>query len=193
MPGFNIPNQSPGCPTNPDQRGQPSNTVETARRHRYLLEVLEPLGQLDNGILLFLEKCTRPSPEYDKIVIHSSQTEISRPGKTHWKEVEFSFYEKLDGSDNGSLESTCAKLIYEWHAKTMVNIVTSLHNPPSQYLKNATLQMLDGDGSPVWTYNIYDAWPMKVSPSDLSYSDTDISTIAVTLAYARAKESGRGR
>ncbi len=192
MPGFYIPYQPPGCPVAPEQKNQPANTVETARRHRYLLEVLEPLGKLDNGILLFLEKCTRPAIEYDKILIHSSQTEIPRPGKTHWKEVEFSFYEKLDGNNNDNLESTCAKLIYEWHAKTMVNITTSLHNPPSRYLKNATLRMLDGGGSPVWTYNIYDSWPMKVSPSDLSYSDTDISTIAVTLAYARAKESRGG-
>lgn len=192
MPGFNIPFQGPSqCPTPPPGTG-PSNAIETARKHRYLLEVLEPLGSQDNGILLFLEKCTRPAPEYDKILIHSAQDEIPRPGKTHWKEVEFTFYEKLDG-DDGSLEDTCAKLISEWHSKTMVNIETSLHNQPSQYLKNATLQMLDGGGTPVWTYNIYDSWPMKVSPSDLAYSDTDIATISVTLAYARARERGRGQ
>ncbi len=193
MPGFQIPFQVPaGCPTPPPGTG-PSNAVETARRHRYLLEVLEPLGTQDNGILLYLEKCNRPAVEFDKIVIHSAQDEISRPGKTHWKDVEFTFYEKLDGEDNGSLENTCARLIYGWWAKSMLDIERSLHFAPSNYLKNCTLQMLDGGGSSVWTYYIYDAWPMKVSPSDLAYSDTDIATISVTLAYARAKEQGRGQ
>jgi len=186
LPGFNIQFAS-DCGVAPESNG-PANTVETARRHRYSLEVLEPLGRQDNGILLFLERCTRPAVEFDKIVIHSGQDEIARPGKTHWKEIEFSFYEALSGQDNGSLENQCASLIYEWWSSTMLDVSTSTFRAPGDFLKNAQLQMLDGDGSPVWSYHIYDCWPLKVSPSELAYSDSNIATISVTLCYSRARE-----
>lgn len=190
MPGFRIPYvPPPGCPSPLDSTG-PSHTTETARKHRYLLEVLEPLGSQDDGVLLFLEKCTRPSPEFDKIMIHSAQDEISRPGKTHWKDVELTFYEKLEGDDDDQ-ENQCARLIYEWWSDSMLDISTSLHKAPSDYLKNCTLQMLDGAGNSVWSYNMYDCWPMRITPSDLNYSDSNIATISITLAYARAIETGR--
>lgn len=198
MPGFNIPYTIPGCPSIPSFRGRPSHVVETARKHRYVLEVLEPFGSRDDGILVFLEKCTRPSPEFDKILIHSAQSEIPRPGKTHWKEVEFTFYEKCDGpvdesdSTYGPLVNTSARLIYEWWAASMMDVESGLHRSPSEYLKNCSLAMLDGNGDTIWQYDMYDAWPMKVSPSDLSYSDTDIATVSVLLAYSRAREHKGG-
>ena len=184
MPGFNIP-ISDKCGSFGVITG-PSNTTETARKHRYVLETLEPFGTKDNGLLLFAYKCTRPSIELDEVAIHNAQDEIFRPGKQHWKPIEFSFYEKLKGA---SVQSDhAAELVYQWWAKTMINVETSLHNEPSSYLKNAQLDMLDGDGNAVWTYSIYDAWPVKVTPSDLSYTDTDIADISVTLRYAKARE-----
>ncbi len=105
--------------------------------------------------------------------------------------VDLSFYEKLSGEANGMLENECGKLIYEWWSKTMLDVKTSLYNPPSSYLKNCELQLLDGDGVPVWTYILHDCWPLKVSPSDLNYQESNITTVSVTLAYARARERGR--
>jgi len=187
MPGFLIPHDNNCGQTAAISATGPSNVVETAREHRYLLEVLEPLGEQQDGLLLFLQKCTRPQPEFDKIVIHSAQDEIPRPGKNRWKDIDFTFYEKLSG-DDAALENQCAKLIYDWWASTMLDINTGLFNPPSEYLKNAQLAMLDGAGEPVWTYHIYDSWPLKVTPSDLAYASTLISTISVTLCYSKAIE-----
>ncbi len=143
MPGFNIPFTPEGCPIVEQGQG-PSHTVETARNHRYMLEVLEPFGNKSNGLLYFLEKCDRPSMEFDKMLIHSAQDEISRPGKIHWKDIEFTFYEKLSGQKNGELENQTAKMMYEWWSKTQLNIDTSLFNPPSTYMKEVQLQMLGG-------------------------------------------------
>lgn len=185
MPGFKIvfPDTcgSGGTPTGP------THTLETARQHRYLLDILEPFGTQDNGLLLLLAKCTRPTIEFDKIMIHSSQDEIPRPGKQHWQPVEFTFYEKLDGGDGQQVDQ-CAKLIYGWWAQTMLNIQASLFNPVGEYLKDAQLSMLDGDGISVWTYFIYDSWPSKVTPSDLDYSASAIAMIGVTLQYSKAEE-----
>lgn len=192
MPGFNIPYTPEGCEAVAQAGIGPSHVQEFARVHRFLLEVLQPLGSQDDGLLLYLEKCNRPSVEYDKILIHSAQDEIPRPGKTHWKDVEFTFYEKVVELDGGNMENQCTKFIYDWHALGMIDIETSLHLSPAAYLKDCRLQMLDGSGEPIWTYHLYECWPMKVSPTDLDYGSSDIARTSVTLAYARAKERRRG-
>lgn len=185
MPGFKIPFQN-NCNVSDFGNG-PVHTTETARRHRYSLEILEPLGDKDSGLLLFGYKCGRPSIEFDEVAIHNAQDEIFRPGKQHWKPIEFSFYEKLQGTDSQSDQA--AELIYKWWASTMIDIQNSRHNEPSSYLKNAQLDMLDGDGKAVWVYEILDSWPVRVTPSDLDYSDTGIADITLTLRYAKAREA----
>ncbi len=190
MPGFNIiiPPSRDACRA-PGFNTGPPNITETARQHRYRLEVLEPLGSQGAGLLLYLAKCTRPSVEFDEIAIHSAQDEIFRPGKIHWKAIEFTFYEKLTGALT-DLNDQCAFLLYQWWADTMLNIQTSLFNPPDTYLKDAHLNMLDGNGDPVWSYLIYDCWPAKISPADLDYSNTALSTITVMLRLSKAVEIG---
>lgn len=185
MPGFNI-KITDDCNQPPADTGHPLHTVETARRHRYSLEVFEPFGTKRDGILAYLSKCQRPAIEFDEIAIHNTQDEISRPGKSRWRPIDFTFYEVLDGEGNNSI---AAEFIYKWWSATMVDINTSFHKPPSEYLKNAKLEMLNGNGNAVWVYDIYHAWPSKVNPTDLAYSDSEISEISVTLRYSKAKES----
>ena len=192
MPGFNIPLNAKCVDTDAFKESGtyvgPHNTVETARVHRYRLEILEPL----QSVVLFCEKCTRPTPEIDEIVIHNGQDEIYRPGKQRWSPIEFTFYEKLRGGDPltgiGDQTDETAELIYKWWGETMIDLTRSAHNPVKDYYKQAQLQMLDGVGNPVWTYFIYDCWPQKVSPTDLSYSDSEIATITVTLRFNKAQE-----
>lgn len=196
MPGFNIPFSS-NCESEYGFKGNstytgPSYNTETARKYRYLLEVLQPLGTKNDGLLLFAYKCTRPSVEIDEIVIHNAQDEIYRPGKHHWKAIELSFYEKLDKFEPPFTDQA-AKMIYDWWAKSMINLDTSLHGPLPDYLANAQIDMLDGVGNPIWTYHLYDSWPSRISPSDLSFTDTDIADISITLRYGKAIEINNQR
>lgn len=191
MPGFNIPIIG-GChdenafDTDSASQG-PDYLVETARKHRYVLDILDPLGTRDNGVLLFLEKCTRPTPEIAEITIHNGQDEIYRPGKNKWGPVEFTFYEKLRGQPS-DMTNHAAELIYKWWSDTMIDLSRSIHKPVVDYYKRGELQMLDGVGNPVWTYFLYDCWPQKVTPGDLAYSDSDIATISVILRFNKAEE-----
>jgi hypothetical protein len=146
--------------------------------------LLEPFGYSDSyGILLFLEKCTRPTLEVDEITIHNAQDEIYRPGKQRWSPIEFTFYEKADDRVD-----EVAERIYSWWGQTMIALTRSTHNRVTNYYKSAVLQMLDGVGHPIWSYYLYDCWPQKVSPIELSYSDSDIATITVTLRFNKAEE-----
>jgi hypothetical protein len=198
MPGFNIPPfQAPSTSCDPDIKifeeesayQGPAFDTETARKHRFRLEILEPFGPntgSGSGILLFMEKCTRPTPEVDEITIHNAQDEIYRPGKQRWNPVEFTFYEKTYGSAVQTDEA--AERIYKWWGEVMINLVIGDHGNVSDYYKNAQLQMLDGVGEPIWTYYLFDCWPQKVTPIELSYSDSDIATITVTLRFNKCEE-----
>ena len=202
MPGFRWIYDD-GCGRGSGGDG-PSPAAETARVHRYMLEILEPMGDKATGLLMYLQKCTRPGIEVDEITIHSGPDEIQRPGKMRWSPVEFTFYEVLGkgprspdspryvgggaAGDAAANVNLCAKYIYEWWSRTMVDIRTGLHSAPSDYLKDAQLDMLDGDGLPVWTYALYDCWPSKVSPADLDYTNSAIGTINVTMRFSKCIE-----
>jgi hypothetical protein len=193
MPGFNIPAEScldENAFKESSAYTGPGHLSETARKHRYLLEVFEPMeGKgADSNLLMYLEKCTRPTPEIDEIVIHNGQDEIYRPGKNKWNPLEFTFYEKLSGSEPGSFRNAAAENLYNWWAKSMIILSDSKQGKPQDYYKNAYLQLLDGVGNPVWTYKIYDCWPQKITPAQMSYSESEISTIVVTLRFNKAEE-----
>lgn len=190
MPGFNIPAES--CLDENAFKEDAAYTganhvIETSRSHRYLLEIFEPMEGKGNT-LLYLEKCTRPSPEFDEIVIHNGQDEIYRPGKNKWGPLEFIFYEVLRGNEPGSFKNSVAENLYEWWAKTMIILSDSKQGKPQDFYKNAYLQLLDGVGNPVWSYKIYDCWPQKISPSQLSYSESEIATISISLRFNKAEE-----
>lgn len=195
MPGFNIPFSVTCHEENAFQQTAafdgPTYKRETGRSHRYVLEVFEPFGNKSTGILLFLNKCTRPSAEIDEITIHNGQDEIYRPGKHRWKTIELTFYEVFeDEGEEGTstLRDQTAQLMFRLWANQTVNINSS-NLAPQDSIKDAQLDMLDGVGNAMWTYYIYRAWPTKVSPSTLSYADTNISEITATLRYDKAIEA----
>lgn len=197
MPGFNIPfnnacHDEYAVDTSPGYRG-PAHLVETARSHRYLLQVLRPLGgenfNLDDDLLLFLAKCTRPEMETDEIVIHNGKDEIYRPGKNRWRPIEFTFYEKLDEE---AQRDVSAGSIFRWWARECNDIRNSRILPPSELATDSQLDLLNGAGESIYTYQLYRCWPSKVSPSGLDYSSSDICKITVTMRFDKAIESWGG-
>lgn len=191
MPGFHIPQSAASCLDKDafQERSTytgPDPNMEYARRNRWMLEFLEPFGNVYDGILIYAHKCMRPTPEIDEIKIHHGQDEIYRPGKNRWNPVDFTFYEKSPG--NPTFDEA-AERIYKWWAETTIVLTESKHGELNDYLKNCNLRMLDGVGNKIWEYNLYECWPMKVSPCDLDYSDSNIAEITVTLRFNKAKET----
>jgi hypothetical protein len=175
MPGFNITVEGVVC------RGDstPANTSETSRRHRYILQVLQPLSR---DLLIVSHKCGRPTPEIDRIVMHHGQDEIYMPGKNRWLPIEISFYDvhSAGGTDN------TAKEIYNWWSASVLDIEESAISQP--FKRDGNLYLLDSAGRPVWEYQLLGTWPSKVSPDSLDYSDNSISEITVTLQMDKCRE-----
>jgi len=174
MPGFLI--DGVGNPAR-----NPPNTVETGRRHRYLLTLLNPL----EDVLIYAHKVTRPTFEAEVITVHSGQDLIYRPGKHKWNPIEMTIYDVVS---SGGMDNT-ASAIYDWWRNSMIDTSNSKQFKPADYRKNCSLEMLGGDGSSLWLYQLYGCWPSKVSPSDLQYAETAIADITITLQVDRVVES----
>lgn len=205
MPGFNIPLPN-SCHdvnafTDSSAFDGPNHLIESARAHRYCLRVfsqsgqgssnIHPFGTLSDGILLYLSKCSRPSIEIDEITIHNAQDEIYRPGKNRWNTIDFTFYEVLydkEPTTNEHVTDQTAYRIFTWWAFRVINIQSSCIGSPAEYAADAQLDMLDGVGREIWTYQLYRCWPTKITPSELDYASSEISTISATLRYDKALE-----
>ncbi len=206
MPGFNIQevNDVSTCLLDGQPRGNAAydgapRNVEAFRKHRYLWEVFGAgsgggtylgMGKFSGGgagwpleLRVLAWKTTRPAPEFDVIVIHNGSEQIGRPGKYRWNPIDITFYEAYQDQPD------ICQSIYDWWAKSVVDLNTSTYSKPEDYLKQCTLSMLEGAGNAVWKYNLGGCWPSKVTPSDLSYADTEIADVTVTLCYAKAVET----
>lgn len=184
MPGFNIPIIRPDCAgfVGGIEGNAIPATLETSRVHRYALTIFEPL----ENVLIFSHKCNRPSPEIDRITMHHGQDEIYWPGKNRWNPIEISFYE-------GHLSPNCdtvADKIFEWWSSNVVDINNSRIVP--LFKRDCTLDLLNGgiDGGlvAVHRYRMLGCWPSKVTPTSLTYSESDIAEITVKLEMDKCLE-----
>lgn len=210
MPGFKSPTEfAPRCIADirngifleESAYDGPSPRADFARKHRYIFETLDPLGAGSDGIMLNIHTCSRPSVEFDVIKIHHGQDVIYRPGKQTWSPIVMKFYERQDivVAENRyegrrqiirySGQDAVASKIYDWWAKSMIDITTSLHGELADYRSDAVLMMLDGVGDPIWEYTLYNCWISKVEPGELDHSANDLAEISVTMHYDKAVEN----
>lgn len=177
MPGFNIGGTG----------GGPPNTIETSRKHRYLLRVLQPLTR---DILIVANKIQPPQAEIDRVTIHHKQDEIYTPGKQRWSPAEITFYRRHASFDSGTCDEA-ARQLYEWWATSMLILQESKiarNDAGGPYKRDVILEVLDGTGQVSWVYNMYGVWPSKMSPDSFDASDNSIANIVATLQVDKVKE-----
>jgi hypothetical protein len=206
MPGFNIPSIIAGCH---DEfaveategtvgiRRQPSSSIETFRSHRFRFEILgrEVGFGLAQGIWqAYPLRCSRPSVEIDEITIHNGPDQIYRPGKVKWSPIQLTFYEIAELG-----EDLTPSAIFTMWAENTIDLKNSTIGKPSPTLGqrrrrgrrfhfDASLDMLDGRGDVLWSYRLYNCWPTKISPANVSYDESNILTTEITLRFDKANE-----
>lgn len=160
MPGFFIP--STACGGSPGFSPVPNN-VETFRNNRFTFRVYG----VDNLFLDDIYQMQRPRGELERITFHHKQGEIYKPGKVKWHPIDFTVYEVFGNS-------TPISGIFRWFESAKSN---------SGYKHTATIAMLDGFGSPIWTYKLFECWLSNVSPEGVDQSSSEIARLTVTLSY----------
>jgi hypothetical protein len=60
---------------------------------------------------------------------------------------------------------------------------TQRYSEASQYMMNQDVYLVDGSGTPIKKYTLFNAWPKALGTVSLDYASTDIATLDVTFAY----------
>ena len=159
-----------------------SNVVEVARLCRWSLS-LEPLSGDTDKISIHAFKCSRPIVEFEEITVHHGQEEIYRPGKQKYSPLEVQYYEVLGDSSPG-FNNKVGKKLYNWWSAVVTRSRLSNQNSLSDYyLKQGELLELDGNGDEITNYILANVWPLKITPVELDYTNTDLSSTSVTFRY----------
>lgn len=177
MPGFLIGGQPS---SNSGLNQDAPLPVEVARSHRWTIRVLNDQywsGNFRDSLSFYALSVTRPSTEIDKITMHHRSTEIYLPGKYRPSTVDIAFYEVVTSSD--TLITTDA--IRKWWDGIVYNTKEHSLNMKS-WKVDLECVMENGLGETVRTYHMSGVFPIKVAPSNLDYSVTDLSTVSVTLS-----------
>jgi len=177
MPGFNI-NQAVA-----DGVRAPSATVESVRLSRWSLQFdgIPSLGD----VVLYAQSCQRPSFEIDTIVLHNKQNQIRMPGKYRWAPINVKFYEILDLNGN----TTPSILFNYWSSGGNKSVADfKINGLNKDFRTTVEIYLEDGSGKTVHTYQLWNAWPFKIEPTELNFTTSDIGTTVVSLNYDSAQE-----
>jgi phage tail-like protein len=189
MPGFII-NGTGGDTGSPGADAK----AEFRRKHRWRVSTGPGL---DAGDWTYLQKAQRPHYKLEEPVVHHNEEQAYFAGKRSWEPIALVFYDKV-GANGGSASgaagggsSDLSTKLWQWIAETggndnVTDVKTATTSLPSDYKKQLILQMLDGQGEPDETWQIFNAWPKEVNWNDLDYTNTEIQLINVTLRYDRA-------
>ena len=203
MPGFYIPIERSKCNNGKDNKvidyavtHTPSNLMETARNYRWLFELLPALDRrafngkvstdAPGNLLVYLKKCERPTMDFEEIPIHNGPRTIYRAGRFKHNPIKLEFNEIL-----GPVAFTDgpAIRIYEWMRKLVFKTEQGLYSKFAEYSFNAKLALLDGKGRYLHIYELFNCFPLNVTPSNLDYESDSIGSVSVTLRYLDVKES----
>ncbi len=173
MPGFNI--QGTG--------GELNALYEVGRAHRWRVSIIGGAPTIDRDVTLAALSVTRPSPEFEKITIHHKQNEVHLPGKSKWGPMDIVFYELI----TEQLSALTAQEIFSYWARQVIDLDNN-QLVLGQFKRIINIDQIQGEGAGVTSWQCYGAWPMKVEPSELNYSSSELSTIKVTFSIDAHEE-----
>lgn len=173
MPGFSL---GGGANTAPDFK------AEYRRKHRWLFSSSDVLGAKD---FAYLKSAKRPSIKFEEVKVHHDQEVSYLAGKHAFDPIDIEFNDAMNPTD-------ISKKIYDWliGGKGVFgsfgtgDAVTV--NSPEAYKINFELQLVDGTGATIETWQLYNAWPINIDWGDLNYEQNEVATVKVQLKFDRA-------
>lgn len=166
MPGFSIGGSGDG----------PPNSLETMREHRWEVTQFGPIMQRE--LLRISKEVDLPGYAVDVLEILGGAHWYKFAKGIKWKDVTITFYD--DGRLLPQVESW-KDMVYTNESGILV------HTPGSGYKQDVTFELLDGQGSPVYSVILRQAWPSQIMDGKLSHTSSEIKIITVILSYDYAE------
>lgn len=205
MPGFNIGGTGGGA----------NSVGEVARAHRWRVSIQGGSPQFNRDILLGAFSVQRPGPEIDQVTLHHKQTEMYMPGKHRWGVIDIIFYELVHEEQDSSgrvvrsVNATASEIFKLW-GNSVVDLARNNHL--NGFKRTIVIDQLSGGGGgrsslvttdnltgtfdefdvpSIYTYKCIGAWPIRVDPTELNYSSSELSTTKVAFRFDAVEEMSK--
>ena len=139
----------------------------------------------------FVKLAARPNLEIDESQIDFLHGRMWIPGKGSWETISTTFY---DVSGNGG--NALVNGLYSW-LTTVYNFAdpVGLHQSSKigagggsgGYSADGSLNLFDGCGTVLETWNLQNMWPKTINWGELNYESSDPAMIEITLRYAQVQ------
>ena len=130
----------------------------------------------------FVKLAARPNIEIEETEINYIHGKTWLPGKGTWQAVNVTYYDVNDAPGMSALFSWLAS-VYEFTNPTSLRQASKL----SDYAANGTLQLFDGTGTMMETWNMNNMFPTSINWGDLDYASSDECNIELTLRYSEVQ------
>lgn len=179
MPGFSINTGS----------GE-TNTVRTARSHRWRIERLGPLGSDPLGFgpgTWYAKSFGFPEVSSEKIKTEGAAVDYWHAGRVQYSAATLVFYDAISASG-----TSFGKLLNDWvalvHAESSTGELSfSTVGQANNYKHKSVFQLEaasgNGGSEPTFELTLVNSWPSKLQHSDLDYSDSAISEFTIELTF----------
>ena len=163
MPGFNIGAGAGGS--------EPSNTTELNRNHRWRIISLGE-NTIPRQSLIFAKSLQLPGFTIEEETVQGAAIRYKFAKIVSWEDVTITFYDNVGLVDN---LLKWQNLVYDSGAGIKL---------ANDYKKSSSFELTDGNGATAGpTYFLINSWPKSLSHSQLSYEDSEIKLINLTLSY----------
>jgi hypothetical protein len=197
MPGFNVGRffddcNGVGLVGNPNFLG---NGTETARRHRFRLSVSPLAGVTDFQLIIPIacEQIDRPTLRIQSETVWNGADFSRVPLRGEYEPITATFYEIIQDS-SASVSSTTEdysltlEALLQWWTNASFSVQHSRSGFEAARRVDVLIEQLNGTGGTIWAYHLLRCWPHIMNPDSLSYKDSEISKIQVTLNFDKVIE-----
>jgi len=200
MPGFNVGHFFGECEDGaPGLNGAPSivpNVTETARRHRYELILSSLPGNRAADSIFFplivplaCESLDRPTMRIQKERVWNGADYANVPLRGEYDPINVTLYEVLRDDDSAPIANWTLESVLSWWTNSSFSVIHSRPGFATSRRVTATIKMLNGLGNPIWAYRLHRCWPEVISPDSLTYKNSEIATVALTLNFDKVEEA----
>lgn len=145
------------------------------RKHRYLFFI--DGVSADGANALPPLTAARPNLGFKEMIAKHVSEDVYYPAKPDWRPITLVLYDLKKGQHP----------VFQW-IKEVYNPQTGRFRPPNSgnFIKEARVELYDGCGNRVESWNFEDVWPQVANFQTLEMASADIVTVDLTLRYVRA-------
>lgn len=164
---------------------------EPMRKNWFIVQFdgLSSGGDDEESLSIACKTCSIPQLNTSENAIHRINDIVYTPGKSEYQVIELSFYEFIkDKGDNGSKKNSAGSILYNWQQQ-IHRASSGVQGAKKSIAHNAAIVQIDGDGTPVRVWNVYNCWPTSVTFSGLDSSTGEVQDVQCTLRYDWAEST----